>query len=192
MEKELEYKIDVENILEEIRQEIKDRSLTEEIMSFDVFQLEYDMNQQKNVINAVLSNLNKMKKSEIELCDDFSGYRKVTSKLVGLIKRVVFKLTFFIFKPLVDDINNYNRGLVGIQEKVMTKIQQLDDLSNSVVMLKQDLNRQLESNQNGYQKNLDEMIEENKSLKMKQEVLELKLEKLLLEVESLKRIVSKG
>lgn len=177
--------LDMTVILREIEEDVKKRGLKEEIPSFEAFQIEYDAQKKENLIVDAKNRLKRLQNRKIVLKPDFSASNKKITWFVRGIKKLIYKMTFFLFHKLIDDINDYNRNAIMIQEKVIDKVQHLSDFESKTEVLKQDLERIVSMGNNTYMQALESQREENELLQKKIELLEIEMRAMQVKLELL-------
>ena len=102
-------KIDVEKIMDEIRQEIKEKGYTNDLLSFqdveiesDAAKAEFDMNEMKNCVQA--ANMS----ARVEYYHQMIPHRG----LKNIVKIVLRKILRFLLLPLLEEQNRYNADSV--------------------------------------------------------------------------------
>lgn len=114
--------IDVEKIMQEIREDIKAKGYTNDMLSFQEVQMQSDIDTKfdKNVYKHILHNLNSR--------NSIPWYREIPQGgIVRFVKKVVRKLCTFIIAPMSDEQNFYNGEVAKQFNQIAGYIQQTDE-----------------------------------------------------------------
>lgn len=132
----MDYSIDIEEIMDEIRGDIDRRDLDDSILEFDLTVTD------KRLINQLQF------ASETALV---VPNRKVEgNRLVQTIKRFIRKSTRFYVQPIVEDQNRYNMTILQVTEELLKHIEEcetkLQNQEHEIKRLKKELDKVLSSN----------------------------------------------
>lgn len=125
------YSIDVEKIMDEIRNDIARRDLDDSILEFDLTVTD------KRLINQMQF------ASETALV---APNRKIDgNKLIQTIKRFIRKGTRFYVQPIVEDQNRYNMTILQVAEELLKHIEEcetkLQNQDHEIKRLRRELDR---------------------------------------------------
>lgn len=130
-------KVDVEQIMKEIRDEIQKKGLTHDVLSFQ------DISG-KNICCSLIFNRDELKKrmcylnnsNRVEYFHQIIPHRGIKN----IIKLVIRKCLRFLLQPLIEEQNHYNAELVQalnqMQLFVEEQIRQNEDYRNQIEMIK--------------------------------------------------------
>lgn len=106
--------INIEKIMEEIRNEIKDKGYTNDMLSFNDVQVDStDVNVNKFdkvVFNEELYTLNTL--WNIQLYHNLGDAKGIKSKIIVFIKRVIRKCVKFYIEPIINEQSTFNATAV--------------------------------------------------------------------------------
>ncbi len=102
-------KINVEEIMEQIRSEIEEKGYKEDMLSFEDLPLEKACCN-KNSLNSHIDGMRSTFYVEWK--------RVVNSGAKGIVKRVIRKFIGFLIAPIVEDQTQYNRNVLSAFEEV--------------------------------------------------------------------------
>lgn len=190
--------INIEKIMEEIRQEIKDRGFIESTLRFDDIPLSYsDMGTDSEEFNR-----DEFQKSldYINLNWDVPYYFNIgTNKIIVFVKRIIRKLVKFLVWPINQKQNEMNANFVRSINQIRNYIDNEASTKNQVDNLEYIFNRQVKKdfvkiqetfscqreNDIDTNKKMSELHEQLQSLKHENLVLREQMEIVLLKCEKL-------
>lgn len=173
MEETLNNKIDIEKIMEEIRENIKKRNYDEDILNFEDipggYYTEYkDFNLDRLQLN--ISNVNDS--WQVPIYRHLHSDRGFIGNLKTFLKRAIRKVTKFYVIPFVEDQNNFNSNVTNCLNTINAYI-----LKNEVSFSKDPLNKKDETANTEYAKqNKSELMKTFNQLKREQEIISHKIE----------------
>lgn len=151
--------INIEEIMQQIRAEIKEKGYTNDMLSFnDIVADSVEMNVDKFdkvLLNEEIYSLNSFWNVQTEHALVSAGGLK--TKLSVFIKKVIRKLIRFYIIPIVSEQNTFNANVVRTMNLVNCYITENERLSETVII---------------NQEHIEKLIQENNELKKKVELLE--------------------
>lgn len=144
--------LDIEKIMDEIRQEIKDKRETTEILSFEEIPFESASvnTEDKFSLNVLNENVNISNERYL-----IQAYRPLNGNpLFIFIKKVIRKLIKFYIEPIVNDQNNFNVSILRSMNAVRSFINENNYDSERVKELEKSL-KLMEIKINELQKKVD-------------------------------------
>ena len=133
--------INVEEIMQEIRAEIKEKGYTKDMLSFkDVVSdvstalpVEFDIVELREVIERMNETF------------DIPWYRDVGGGIKGFIKKVIRKLNMFLIAPVTEDQSEFNSRVVNSSNQVLCFIEEqnekMEELKEEIRVLKAELQK---------------------------------------------------
>ena len=118
--------INVEEIMEEIRREIRDKGYTSDMLSFtdvknpiaEAEEMNFNINEFRNTVNTVLNTKYVPSRTD----------ENIGSGIKGFIKRVVRKLVWFNIAPISDKQNIFNEQVSTAFLQLFSYIEEQDKL----------------------------------------------------------------
>ena len=151
--------INIEEIMQQIRAEIKEKGYTNDMLSFnDIVADSVEMNVDKFdkvLFNEEIYSLNSFWNIQTEHALVSAGALK--TKLSVFIKKVIRKLIRFYIIPIVSEQNTFNANVVRTMNLVNCYITENERLSETVTI---------------NQEQIEKLVQENNELKKKVELLE--------------------
>ncbi|MSS64499.1 hypothetical protein [Velocimicrobium porci] len=115
-------KINVQKIMEEIREEIKEKGYTEDMLSFHEIPVRTDQ-----ILDAIPAENKTIFTSTINQVRNASyipWYRPVPNGIKGFIKKVIRKCVGFVVAPITDDQNIYNSLNITLVEQLCNRVEE--------------------------------------------------------------------
>lgn len=116
--------VDIQKITEEIKAEIAEKGLVNDIPSFDEVILYNSTPSCKIDLNLLKRELDYLKRNEIHYYREITSYHKWLAPVVAFVKRVIRKLCKFLGEPAVNEINEYHRHVVKALEYTIRALEQ--------------------------------------------------------------------
>lgn len=136
--------INIEKIMEEIRQEIQEKGYTNDMLSFDDIT---DFDEENKTLEDYFDILNSI--WNVQAYRELPGGNGLVSKLNVFIKKVLRKLIKFYIEPIVADQNEFNANCVRLLNMINghmnIKDKKIEMLEEEIEQLK----KQIKSSQNG-------------------------------------------
>jgi len=135
--------INIEKIMEEIRQEIQEKGYTNDMLSFDDIM---DFDEENKTLEDYFDILNSI--WNVQAYRELPGGNGLVSKLNVFIKKVLRKLIKFYIEPIVADQNEFNANCVRLLNMsnghMNIKDKKIEMLEEEIEQLK----KQIKSSQN--------------------------------------------
>jgi len=135
--------INIEKIMEEIRQEIQEKGYTNDMLSFDDIT---DFDEENKTLEDYFDILNSI--WNVQAYRELPGGNGLVSKLNVFIKKVLRKLIKFYIEPIVADQNEFNANCVRLLNMsnghMNIKDKKIEMLEEEIEQLK----KQIKSSQN--------------------------------------------
>jgi len=126
-----EANINIEEIIEEIRSNIKEKGLENDIPSMSEA-LSLDISYPKAAdFNAVQRELDFLKGHRINYYRNPKSSIKIFTPIVKLIKKIIMKSVRFVVEPMSVEINDHNTHVIKAFEKTMTSLNRLNSAITS-------------------------------------------------------------
>lgn len=130
--------INIEEIMKEIRQNIKDRGYDKEPLSFEDVEISKAAIQSEGVYNAE-EFLHEIDYLNHNWCNSYMVPISSSNPAVVFIKKVIRKLTNFIIFPIVNFQNAYNASNVKCMNQMKEYIAEMESYKNKIAQLEEEL-----------------------------------------------------